>query len=483
MIHDARQALPQILEADICIAGGGPAGIVLALELAQAGRTVVLLEGGGSSGPGEGAPLYEGEVTGRPYPLAGSRLRWLGGSTNHWGGWVRPLDPVDFVDKPHFAVPAWPIAHASLERWYRKAADWCEVASAEYDPERAGLGDHPHLLAWPAQAEFVDRLFRFSPPTRFGTRYRERLEAHERVDCWLHLNLAQLQAADGHVREARARTLQGDECTVRARHFVLAMGGVENARFLLNQRHEPGNQSGFLGRCFMDHFGYRPGTLLAEADLDYRRFSFRDADVMPVLAPDPDLMRAHGLNNACLLAQPAERDEHLPAGFLAQPPFAENRSSRRSGAHYAIQMINEPTPDPDSRITLGDDTDALGLRRLVLDWRIPRADFERVFTLADHFARSVGLHGFGRFRWLRRTVPPEAQAPGVGLHHMGTTRMSADPRYGVVDPDCRVWGQENLHVAGSSVFPTAGFANPTLTIVALAARLASHLDQSLGEAV
>jgi choline dehydrogenase-like flavoprotein len=476
MITDARMELPAVLETEVCIAGAGPAGIVLALELAARGRRVLLLEGGGMDAAGAGENLYEGEVVGRPYPLAGSRLRWLGGTSNHWGGWVRPLDAIDFEDKPHFPLPAWPFGADTLAPWYAKAADWCEVPSAEYDPIRSGLEGHPALLPLEAADGFVNRLFRFSPPTRFGERYRSALASAEDLDCRVHLNMVRLLPGDGRVRQAIARTLDGGECRISAQAFVLALGGVENARVLLNQAGRPGNHADLVGRCFMDHYGYRPGLLLADADLQYAQFQHEGHSLMPVLAPSPGLIRSERLHNACMVLSTAEPDPHLPAEYLEQSPFTASDARARKALHW-IQMINEPLPHPNSRITLGTDEDALGLRRLRLHWHLDAPDFERVFALAEYWSRVAGMKHLGRFRWTRRTVTPPAQAPGVGMHHMGTTRMSALPEFGVVNPDGRVWDQENLYLAGSSVFPTAGFANPTLTLVALACRLAAHLGQ------
>ena len=475
VIADALIDLPAVLETEICIAGAGPAGIVLALELAARGRRVLLLEGGGMEAAGAGDDAYHGEVMGRPYPLAGSRLRWLGGTSNHWGGWVRPLDAFDFVDKPHFPLPAWPFGPETLAPWYGPAAHWCEVGTTEYDPIRAGLEGHSALLPLSEADGFVNRLFRFSPPTRFGERYRSALAATENLDCRVHLNLVQLLEGDGRIRQAVARTLDGGECRISAQSYVLALGGVENARMLLNQAGMPGQHADLVGRCFMDHYGYRPGLLLASADLQYAQFQHQGQSLMPVLAPSPELILSERLHNACMVLGASAPDAQLPAEYLGQSPFMAWDAKDAKSLRW-IQMINEPLPHPDSRITLGTDEDALGLRRLRLHWHLDAGDFERVFALAEKWGRVVGSTHLGRFRWTRRTVTPPTQAPGVGMHHMGTTRMSARPEFGVVDPDCRIWDQENLFVAGSSVFPTAGFSNPTLTIVALACRLAAHLD-------
>lgn len=478
MITDAAIHLPGVLEADVCIAGAGPAGMVLALELASRGHAVLLLEGGGLDHSGPGSDIYAGEVSGRPYPLAASRLRWFGGSSNHWGGWCRPLDAVDFVAKPGQVLPAWPMKRDELEPWYRQAAQWCEIDATEYEPGKVGL-PAPDVLAFEPADGFINRLFRFSPPTRFGTRYREEVRKAANLDCWVNLNLTALEFGDGHVRQGRARVLGGGECVIRARHFAVAMGGLENARFLLNQAPVPGNQSGLVGACFMDHFGYSPGDLLAQEDLRYHRFNVGDAPLMPVISPSESLILAEGLPNACLTLDAGVPDKHLPPEYLANDVLGTASGSKGYG-RYAVTMIIEPTPRPDSRITLGDERDALGLRTLHLHWDLPAAEFERARRLTGRLVQALGASGRGRLRWVKRETPAPDYLPGVGFHHMGTTRMSADPAWGVVDPECRVWGVENLYVAGSSVFATAGFSNPTLTIVALAARLASTIDRNFG---
>jgi choline dehydrogenase-like flavoprotein len=147
---------------------------------------------------------------------------------------------------------------------------------------------------------------------------------------------------------------------------------------------------------------------------------------------------------------------------------------------YRLQLIFEPSPCRDSRITLSPQTDGLGLRRVNLHWAFNDYDFDMLGRSIGLINAYLGQTGLGRLR-LNRPVTPENSAGRIrsGLHHMGTTRMSEDPAEGVVDRYCKLHGSENLYVAGSSVFPTVGFSNPTLTIVALACRLASHVDEDL----
>jgi choline dehydrogenase-like flavoprotein len=141
----------------------------------------------------------------------------------------------------------------------------------------------------------------------------------------------------------------------------------------------------------------------------------------------------------------------------------------------------EQAPNPESRVKLIDEVDRLGLRRIALDWRLSRLDIETMRVANHLLGRELGRLNLGRLRlpeWLEVENQGLANAPlQGGYHHMGTTRMADDPKRGVVDRNCRVHGTQNLYVAGSSVFPTAGFANPTSTIVELALRLADHLKR------
>ena len=471
------ETLPVVLEAQVCVVGGGPAGIVTALELARLGIAVVLIEAGGKDGPGAGEESYSGISTGRPYPVQGSRLRWLGGTTNHWGGWVRPLDPIDFVDKPTLELPAWPISHADLQPWYERADRWCEVASQGYDFGQLGLDGTGRVFDLAAGKVFQNGFFRVSPPTRFGQRYRSEIVESSELDCWTDLTAVEMIQSPDRVRELRAVTTDGAETRIRADHFVLAMGGLEVPRLLLAQAEVPGNQAGLVGACFMDHFGLQPDRLLAADGLRYRMFDWQEQTIIPMLTPAEQLLEDEGLPNACIMLAATRPEPSLPAAYWSNRAISGLEDVE--GMTYDVIFINEPQPDPRSRLSLADEQDRFGLPRLQLHWHLPSDGFGPALKLVDRFRHFVGEAGIGRFQWSRRAGLPEDQTPGIGYHHMGTTRMSATPDAGVTDSDCRVWDRDNLFIASSSVFPTAGYANPTLTICALASRLARHLADKL----
>ena len=160
------QITERVLETDVCIAGAGPAGITLAVQLAERGLAVVLLEGGGLAPPTpEEKSLYDGQTSGRAYPLETSRLRYFGGTTGHWGGWSRPLDDIDFAVKPHIEYSGWPIDRAELAPWYALAHDWLEMPVSEYFQDRDPPFSHKLLTS---EHGLVNRFFRFSCAASFS---------------------------------------------------------------------------------------------------------------------------------------------------------------------------------------------------------------------------------------------------------------------------------------------------------------------------
>jgi len=478
------QVTASVLETDVCIAGAGPAGITLALQMAELGLAVVLLEGGGLAPPTpEAKSLYAGQSSGREYPLETSRLRYFGGTTGHWGGWSRPLDDVDLAVKSHIEYSGWPIARAALDPWYVQAHQWLEIPDTEYF-QHAEPPFSNRLL--PSAHGVINRFFRFSPPTRYGTRYREEIKNAARVQCLLGANITSLQRHADHITGVTARSLQGKQIEVRARCTVLATGGIENARILLNsaERSEEclGNQGDWLGRGFMDHPGWSPGIVVSSKGLAYHRFTHHGEPIMPVLGIADDALLSEKLINCCGMLQPVNFDKDIQQDYFINPWF-DGMARAGEASSYGLQLIFEPSPCRNSRVQLTDNVDSLGIRQPNLHWAFNESDFHMLARSIDHFIAFLGQSGMGRLKLHEpvNTVTTRRRFKN-GMHHMGTTRMSADPMIGVVDRNCRVHGTNNLFVAGSSVFPSVGFSNPTLTIVALACRMASHINEELSTA-
>lgn len=482
MLIDLNNTGNQSIQSDVCIIGAGAAGISMAMEFEKLGINTTLLEGGGLTYPKPGThDLYQGHLGDKFYPLEASRLRYLGGSTNHWGGWSRQLDDFDFIDKPYYDVKGWPITKSSLKADYQKAAKICQIPN--FKESHDGTFKHQlkqGILPW-SGADFENKYFVFSPPTRFGKVYLDTLKTAQHVKCFLHANATKLIFDDNkNLIGVNAQSLEGHALKVRAKKVVLAMGGLENPRFMLNQESDlhpqgVGNQNDLLGRHFMDHPGFRPIDLLLPSGLNYRRHEFKKHPVMPVISMNQDALLKNELNNFCILLNQKKDHEHLPSNYGENPWFEKHESY----ATYQAQFIFEPSPCRNSRVSLTDQKDMLGMKQLKLDWRFNQRDFESVNQVIRLLVKNLGEKNQGRVHWHKQFTPENIAKLGGGMHHGGTTMMANNASQGVVDTNCQVFDTPGLYVAGNSVFPNIGFSNPTVTIIALALRLCRHLKEEL----
>jgi len=478
MLEQLANVSDRKIVTDVCIAGAGPAGISLALTLADLGLSCVLLEAGPLDSPtSEQRDPYKGETTGLAYPLGRSRLRRFGGTSAVWGGWCKPLDPIDFTRRPTAPLPSWPIGPADLEPHFAAALAWCEIPDADFETE-SSVPEPGRELLFDGDPDFTSRVFRFSPPTRFGDVYREAIRQSEKVRCFSEATLLSLEQDNGVIRSATAGSLEGDRAEIEASYFVLAMGGIEVPRFLLHLADSTGarfgDEGGLLGACFMDHFGFHPGYLAAANGLSHHRHAHGEQAIMPVITLSADLQRELDLPSICLMATPDSPSDNLPPGYFQNPGITG--ATEADILRYRLQLICEPTAHPESRITLGSERDAFGMKRLSLHWNVLDEDYLKVEEFMGRFERAVGRAGLGRVQRTQRFEGKLRRNLSVGWHHMGTTRMAEDSRFGVVDRDCRVFGTANLFVASTSVFPRAGYSNPTLALLALTDRLAQHLS-------
>lgn len=515
---------PTVLEGDVCVIGAGPAGITLALELARRGQSVLLLEGGGEAYEDDSQDLYRGQVVGHKHiDVANSRLRQFGGTSGHWTGLCAPLDPVDFEPRPGSPHHGWPIRRADLDPFYARAQPYLDLGPYKYDWDQwRGTVPHPALPLDPKRV--LTDVFQQSPPTRFAEKFHDAVAREPKIRCVLHANLVDVALGDGSdaVSSVTVSTLDGRRATATARRFVIACGGLENARLLLNFRKQRpaglGNEHGLVGRFYTDHTIVQATILLLNEEVDATLYggeqSFGGANLTFGLKLNPELVVSEGLNNnsAFLVAQHENdlyNDDFRNYGWIAfssmLKAFSRGRLPDRLGERYCdvvddlgqvatgvyrhaarrvlpakparaflLRQDAEQSPNPDSRVTLVEETDRFGMNRIALDWRVTADDLLKLRRTHEIIGQAIGAAGIGRMQ-LGISDPPNLDLAFSGYHHMGTTRMHADPKQGVVDADCRLHEVKNLYMAGSSTFTTGGYANPTLTIVALAIRLADHL--------
>lgn len=504
------------LRSDVVIVGAGPAGLTLASSLAEAGWHVTLLEAGGRRhGPGDDGALA-GETVGEQFPLVSSRGRGFAGSSNRWapgtGLRVRPFDACDFTPSPLRDV-SWPFERSTLERYYTRAFELISVP-AEFRPERQFGARYPTPLTWPGGPELA--VFRFAAHDIFQSRFDAVARARN-IQLVLDATVVGIeltQDADS-VQELRVVASNGNSFVVEGRFFVLAGGGIENPRMLLESRGRYGNGVGNehdnVGRYFMDHIAFDCAVLepVGEELFDARVFEESVDDEahkrQAMLWLGEERIRREGLLNAAFWVCSAERAYLSPGvnaarglrkavrcGAVSQSrrqALATLRNARdlaafrwdgwRGRKGTFLRILAEQVPQRESRITLSSRTDHLGRRRVRVDWRVAQADLD---SLRKHCAILYEqLERSGHVRLARAFDPEEEGAPPLltNYHHLSSTRMHVDPRLGVVDPELRVHSTKNLYVVGGSVVPAGSYLNPTLTILALSLRLADTLDHAL----
>jgi choline dehydrogenase-like flavoprotein len=496
---------------DVCVIGAGAAGLTVAVELARKKRRVLVLEGGGIKvWEREGWALNKSDIIGLPFAGAQiGRFRTLGGSTSQWTGQVIELDDIDFETRPWVPGSGWPIRKSDLAAGYQRAL--------ELEGLHASLGEDDDVWAHactrqPDLGDNLDLSFSRICPERKFARIFEDILASEHILVALHANACELAfAEDGEtVTSVRCRTLTGIEARFTADRFVLCLGGIESSRFLLNQHHAPWNRSGLVGRHFQDHLHYPAAATIKLRDgsnpcYGPHRINLGGYYYVPRIKLSPSAQERHGVLNvtgmvdygdgifaalrtaATLWRGPVSVIKPRDLAYLAvRAPsvlWYLLRSKTNPGfvlpaLKLKLTVVCEQPPLSESRITLSPERDALGMYRSSIDWRISREEMETVRRYVQTVQRIFAQHRIGH-------VIPDTDLYTDKFvhkctdyfHHIGGTRMATLPGHGVVDPNLRLHGTRNAYLCSTSVFPSSGSANPTHTLVALAVRLAWHLQE------
>ncbi|MDB5153949.1 MAG: family oxidoreductase [Mucilaginibacter sp.] len=500
---DARNIPDQtLIEGDICIIGAGAAGISMALEWINAPYKVILLEGGGFEYEAQMQDLYKGKTTGqRYYPLESARLHYFGGTTGHWAGFCAPFDPIDFKKRDWVPHSGWPITREDLDPFYARSHKNLDLGPYDYQ-ESYWKAKDPSLDSLPFnEAVVFNKMWQFSPPTRFGTKYKDAIVYAANIHLYTYANVTNI-AANEHVstiKEVTVKNFAGKTHTVKAKYFVMACCAIQNARLLLaSNKQLPkglGNGNDLVGRYFMEHLEIKSAELwLAKPELlklyaiDYGKTKARAE-----LAISEEKQREFKILNGTASFTPLDIARKQPAFIdmwtadtaqtkknMEKFDAAEKKGSSKNG-YRSFQLFTriEQAPNPNSRITLDTVQDALGVPRSILHWELTSLEKRSMRTIYELIGQQLGIASKGRIRLMEYLLDVNDHSwpefTGGGWHHMGTTRMSNDPKLGVVDANCKVHGINNLFIAGSSCYVTAGAPNPTLTLVALSLRLSDYL--------
>jgi len=460
----------------VAIIGGGVAGITIARKLAAKGIPSVLFEAGGEEATEESQDFYKGTTIGDKYfDLDVTRLRFLGGSSNHWAGWCRVLDVHDFAAKPYAPDTGWPITRAAIEPFLDETRDI--LGLPQFRPSRMITDDFQWM-------ELIK-----SDPVHFGQKFRDELDTSSDIAVVLNTTVLELTGNGKAVTGAKlfsAGTPAGD---FTAPYFVVATGGLENSRLLLwsNVQSNGGvvPNAKALGRYWMEHPMYWAGnayiTDMSALELD------RDGETFMI--PTPEAMLKRGVMNFHIQLEtaPYHGTKKMIADMVCVAPDVTEWVSEALGSRLQcsarVHIDWEQPPIESNHVALSaTERDAAGVPRMELHWKKGDLDRRTLVESMRMFGENFAAKDIGRLHisdWVMNGEDWPADMEIAGNHHMGGTRMGTDPATSVVDADCKVHGMENLYVAGSSVFTTAGQCTPTTTITALSLRLGEHLGRTV----
>ncbi len=510
---------------DLCIVGSGAAGMALASQFWDEKRSICMIESGTRSPKSRYQSLNHAECVGLPYDTVESRCRALGGTLNVWGGRCAPLDLIDFQPRPWIPHSGWPIDFDQLRPYYVQATEFLgsREGIASFDEITDTYERSIEKICIPNH-EFDRKPFLLLGSYAFShaKQLRRKVIESENVDCIIEGTVVEIiQDENGKITQVILKLLGSDETLkVCAKAFVICAGGLETPRLLLASQRKStkgiGNSNDIVGRFFMDHPRIR-STI----------FSLPHAVRVPILTQAAvgfkglqiaftvknELQEKLEIGNCSFFLNPMSIDVEdrvlkslqaihqstsvtggLPKGFsearLAlvrrlrscwrQTPghlrfCIEHIASLSKFKHLTVVTKIEQFPNPASRITLAKDKDEFSMPKIRLDWRIDKGERDRIARFHNMIKSTFQREGH-RTETLSFLGPDDDYIYQDSSHPMGTTRMSDDPRTGVVDRDLKVFDIPNLFICSSSVFPTAGNANPTLTIIALAKRLGDHLE-------
>lgn len=485
------------LRTGVAVVGSGPAGTEIATFLAAQGFRVTVIESGTETHSQAAQSLNDADFVGRrqrsyqervdfheylpPQHRGQNRLRQLGGTSCSWTGKWRVFERRDFEARSWIPHSGWPIdlsaltdSYTEIAREYGLGIGAGQTASGELQADAATFRSVGFKTV---------PFFQHAAPYRAADRLRAALS--QNLDLLLDATVVCIELAEGSDRVASlvCKSLGGPERRIAANHVVLAAGGLESARLLLASNHQHpaglGNGHDLVGRFFHDHVKINrarllPGPLLAAHAVSIQTGP-KPRSMLCLGLPDSEQERL-GLLEASLFFRPvyAGRLRQVRDRLLGHTSVADEIGPV---AWYSTKFAMEQAPNPQSRVMLGRDRDPLGVPRLVVDWRLSDLDRRSFAQSAERLTRLAKSAGLGTLDLGPQPIDIEVATDSA--HHMGTTRMAATPRQGVVDSNCTVFGIPNLHVASSSVFPTGAAYSPTCTIVALARRLGRHLDEAM----
>jgi len=508
---DCNTGFPAIRKEDYdyTIIGSGAAGILLAIKLTEKGKRVLMIEAGHFDEDAERQSLNIILQTGKELESSESgRKRVLGGTTIAWGGQSLPFYPIDFSKRDWVQNSGWPLPIEEVQPYYNEANRFMGVDEADYED------DVFSMLGMKKQDFNRDELWyhfsKWAPEPNFKKLYHSTLERNVTV---LYNTVATCINVDDNklATTLELGNFKGQKVIIPVNSVIVATGSIEASRLLLASDKQVagglGNQSGWLGKCFMEHpcieigIVSTPNQYKLQQAFNTHLYKKRKYSVRISLAEkaqreqkvlnasmgimfdyndgrmDPYVEVRKYLHERKINSIPS-LFTNMGAYLLSAKALVLNKLIYKHNARARAVVMMEQEPLKESAITLSNEVDAVGMRKASLNWQISHKTWDTVVYASGVLKRELKRLGFGELNVHAHINSANANWAGHLTdvnHHMGGTRMSATAEEGVVSTDLQVWGHPNIYVCSCSVFPTVSHSNPTLTMMALCIRLVNKL--------
>jgi len=516
-----------VLDTDICIVGSGVAGLLLAKEFLNTDTKVLVLEGGGKKDELQSQKLYQSDVVGLEHDgVHNGRFRVYGGSSTRWGGQLMTSRKQDFETKDYIPFSGWPISKNELDSYYPRAEAIMRVNDKSYESDLWN-----DLDTQPIHFNSDSFQYRFSKWASFKNRNLAKYvgplcKISSNVNILLHANATEimLNNESDSVESITIKSYKGKQASIKAKTFIICAGTIDTARLLLasksTSKNGVGNDNDLVGRYFQDHISYRVARLkptetktFSETFSPFYRSSTMHScklDLSPQAQDEQKCSHVMGhvvfdyseesgfyeFRRVLRAVQSKKNPLPSPMGAWRMLRFVDDlfrlvvgalivgrRFAPKSSKSY-LQLEVEQYPNPESRVMLSEDTDELGMPRVILDWQLTGDEKQSMKNYINLFKPDWNRLNLGDANWeIAKDLFEEGdewlKECRDTYHQTGTTRMSNNPDEGVVDSNCKVHGINNLYIGSCSVFPTGGTANPTLTMMAICMRLADFLKKNI----
>jgi choline dehydrogenase-like flavoprotein len=508
---------PLEFNADICIVGSGAASLAMLTKFYNTKHKVIVIEAGEENVTDKNQEIYN--VIAPYHPFEGAhngRFRVFGGSTTRWGGQSLPLDKIDFRKREWLPDSGWPIPYDNVSKYYSEVDSFLRLDPAGYDNDIFALLKEQAL---PEASELQFRFSKWSPAPNLREHYRKIISTSSNINLLINANLRHIKLTEDHkdVQELVVKNFNNKQGRITAKKYVLACGGIENARILLASNSQlpngVGNSRDLVGRFLQDHPRAEVATLTVskkqQAYFNYfylgktrilPRFFFSDdfqaknkilnttafvefytkEDDVFTIAKEIYRKQVRGTLSLEELKQALRLVKNIPQLLQIAKHYYIDRKVYTPNALARLNVMTEAPPLRENTVSLSSEVDALGMPKAIVKWKIDETVRQTFVATTHTICNYLTSAGFGKIEiddWLNS----EDWVTHVrdSKHHIGTTRMASSPENGVVDENCKVFDLSNLYIAGSSVFPTSGQSNPTATLIALAFRLANRLKEEV----